>query len=580
MSELTYCQAVSRARPNMRVQRTLGGPLWPRRSLLAVAASLSLFVGGPPALGQQFQEHVTVGAVQVRVFAVDAAGKPVDDLKPEDLTLRVDGHVVPIDTLAREETPGSPITEPTPTRGKPIARATAPEPGVAPTVALMVVVDESTTGFLSRKEALAQLVRFVETDARASQFLVATYGRGSLRLDLPWTTDHARVVSVLRKLRHHLTYEAVPTGKLTSQTNVAEFHMLRLRLEAALMQALAMFPDGPMERQLLIVTGGRTLAPVLDVAGTLAGEDGSSSHGASITTGGEMMVPDASAVDAPDDPLGMNAPDGQLGSGGFELWSLVVGGALSQVGNRALEAKAIERDVALVPISTSHMEPVGYGDVASKWNKRVSGLSAEIATNQALWGLARETGGGSMILGGKAAAELARRSERPAYLLSFRYGPGEAGRFHSLRLTSNRPGVSLEYRRGFRIRTTDERILDMVVTQFVMPAEGANALSLSASLGPGRVAADHTLLTLRFSPPAGIGVDRPRAVEVVAVGRDADGAWTQPVRWAGEASAFGGGPYEVKIELGIALGSFVWSVGLRDEATSLDGYAMAPASKR
>jgi VWFA-related protein len=541
----------------------------------AVAIGVLFFAASPGAFGQQFQEHVTVGAVQVRVFALDAAGKPVEDLKPEDLTLRVDGHAVPIDTLALEEIPKPPMAQPAPERGQPISRATAPEPRIAPGVALMIVVDESTTGFPTRKEALAQLMRFVEADTRASQFLVATYGRGSLALDLPWTTDHARVVSVLRRLRDHLTYEAVPTGKLTSQTNVAEFHMLRVRLQAALMQALAMFPDGPMERQLLIVTGGRTLAPALDVAGTLAGADGKG-VGTDAGTG-----PDTGAVDAPDDPLGMNAPDGQLGNGGFELWSLVVGGALSQLDNRALEAKAIERDVALVPISTSHMDPVGYGDVASKWNKRVSGLSAEVATNQALWSLARETGGGSMILGGKAAAELARRSERAAYLLSFRYGPGEAGRFHTIRLTSNRPGISLEYRRGFRIRTADERILDTVVTRFVMPANGTNALSLSASLGPGHLAGDHTLLTLRFSPPAGVGADGPRTVEVVAVGRDADGTWTQPVRWFGEAirAGRGGGAYEVKLELAIAPGPRVWSVGLRDELTSLDGYAMTPAPR-
>jgi hypothetical protein len=119
-----------------------------------------------------------------------------------------------------------------------------------------------------------------------------------------------------------------------------------------------------------------------------------------------------------------------------------------------------------------------------------------------------------------------------------------------------------------------------VFTQFVMPADGANALSLAASVDRGRVAADHTLLALRFSPPGGIGVGRPRAVEVVAVGRDAEGTWTQPVRWSGEATGSGGGVYEVKIELGIAPGSFGWSVGLRDNLTSLDGYATVPAPKR
>jgi hypothetical protein len=544
-----------------------------------VAASIGFLVcgGKDPAFGQQFREHVTVGAVQIRLFAVDGAGRRIDDLKPEDLILRVDGRVVPIDTLALEKTPEPPTT-PSRAEGHAADEAPARAPSAAPTAALMIVVDESTTSIPIRKEALAQLMRFVETDTRASRLLVATYRLGSLRLDMPWTTDRARVLSTLKRLRDHPTIQSAPTGILTARTNVAEFQMLRVRLQTALMQALAMFPDGPIERQLLIVTGGRTLASPLDIAGTLAGEGGSS-PGRSVGTGGEA-APDSSAVDSPDDPLGMNAPGGQLGSGGFELWSLVVGGALSNLDNRALEVKAIERDVELLPIATSYMNPDSYGDVTSKRSKRVAGLSAEVATNQALWGLARETGGGSVILAGKVAAELAHRSERVAYLLSFRYGSGEVGRFHTVRLTSNRPGVSLEYRRGFRIRTVEERMLDTVVTQFVTPADDAGALSLSVSVGPGQSPADLTLLTLRFSPPAGIRAHEPRAVEVVALGRDVDGTWTEPVRWSGEATPSGDGVFEVRIELGIAPGSYLWSVGLRDDPTSLDGYAMAPASKR
>jgi VWFA-related protein len=537
----------------------------------AFAFVFPLVCGGNPAVvGQQFQEHVTVDAVQIRVFAVGASGARIEDLKREDLTLRVDGRVMLIETLVLEDTPEPPAS-PSLAASRAGAEAEVVAPHAAPAAALMIVVDESTTSIPIRKEALGQLMRFVETDGRTLQVLVATYRLGSLRPDLPWTTDRARVVSTLRRLRDHPTIQSTPTGMLTSRTNVAEFEMLRVRLQVALMQALAMFPDGRMERQLLLVTGGRTLASALDVAGTLA-------DGRSVGTSGKN-VPDSSAVDAPDDPLGMNAPDGLLGNGGFELWSLVVGGALANLDNRALKAKAIERDVALVPIATSYMNPGGYGDVASKRSKQVSGLSAEVATNQALWDLARETGGGSVILAGKAAAQLARRSERAAYLLSFRYRSSEAERFHTIRLTSNRPSVLLEYRRGFQIRTVDERILDTVVTQFAMRADDANALSLVASVEPGRVVADHTLLTLRFSPPGGIGVGQPRAVKVVAVGRDTDGTWTQPVRWSGEAADSGDGVYEVKVELTIAPGSFAWSVGLRDELTSLDGYTIVPATK-
>ena len=121
-------------------------------------------------------------------------------------------------------------------------------------------------------------------------------------------------------------------------------------------------------------------------------------------------------------------------------------------------------------------------------------------------------------------------------------------------------------------------MLDTLFAQLVLPDEKANDLSLAASLAPGGAAGDHTLLTLRFSPPAESAAPASRTVELVAVGRDADGTWTRPVRWSGEATA-ANGAYEVKIELAITPGSRVWSVGLRDTLTSLDGYAVGGAAE-
>jgi VWFA-related protein len=515
-----------------------------------------------PAFGQQVREQVTVDAVQIRVLAVNGAGAVVEDLAPGDLTLRVDGQIVPIDALALESGPERTVIRAPTTAVPPAPAATDPAPGAASPGAVMILVDESTVNIPLRKEALGQLAEFVAMDARASRFFIASYSLGSLRLDLPWTDDRARVLSTLRKLRDHPT-----VGGWLPPTTVLEFQMLRARLQTALMQALAMFPDGPMTKQLLLVTGGGTLAPLLDVSGAVVGKNESTS-GAPPGRGGDT-VPDPGAVDVLDEPLG----------NGFELWSLAVGGALAQGDNRALQAKAIERDVALVPIATSRIDPVGYGDVARKGRSQVSGLSAQLSTNQALWGLARETGGGSLMLSGKAAGELARRSARAAYLMSFRYGSGGAGRFHKVELTSNRPGVSLEYRRGFRIRTADERMIDAVFAQLVMPDPGANALALAASVAPSPKSTARTLLTLRFSPPGEPGAGAPRAVDVVAVGRDAHGNWTQPARWSGKATA-GNGVYGVEIELGIAPGSRAWSIGLRDSLTTVEGYALAAPPKR
>lgn len=522
---------------------------------------LLLGTGTGDVAAQRVRETVAVNAVQIRVSAADAAGRPLRDLAAGDLSLRVDGHPVPIDSFELEQRPGAVGLE----DSSQAAGSSALRVGRTGTLAIAIVIDESTSAIPIRKDALNQLLGFVDQGSIDREFLVCSYRLGSIRLDQSWTTQIDSVRSTLRRLRDHPTVENSPTGVLTSRTSVLEFQMLRSRLLTALMQVIAMFPDGPVSRQLILITGGKTLASVLDLSGTLTNENTSN---AGFRSGNPAStVPDPSAVDTPAQPFG----------DGFELWGRAVGGAMSRSGNADLVAKALERDITLVPVVTSSPDAAGAIDVERRTSagskNQTSGLSAQLSANQALWGLARETGG-TLLLAGSAGTQLAGLADRASYLLSFRDEAAEPGRLHSVEIASSRPGVVLEYRRGFRVRSPEERALDKVFANFVVPSSSDDALSLSVSVSPAKTAGPpRTTMALRFSPPLEDASPPTRLVEVVAVGKAADGTWTLPVRWSGQAYEAQPGRYEARIELGVAPGSRVWSVALRDLATSLEGYA-------
>jgi VWFA-related protein len=534
--------------------------------LIGIAAVALQVFPARGAFAQDVRERVTVDAVQIRVTASDSSGNPVRDLSAADLTLEVDGQPVPIDSIALEGAAVAASPE------GPAGTRLAVSGGTAepPLSAFAIVVDESTTAM--RKQAFRGLVEFLDGDYPFERtYLVCTYRRGSLRVDQPWTTNSGTTRATLKRLRDHPTIDFNPDGFLTSRTSLLEFQMMRSRLLTALMQVMAMFPDGPARRQLVLVTGGKTLASPLDVYDTLVeGDSEPKVIGGSRSDG---TVPDPMAMDTLVEPF----------RDGFELWSRAVGGVAARAGNGDLLAKAMERDVALIPVAASTLGNPGYVDPGRKMlnssGNRSTSLSAQLSANQALWGLARETGSGSVLLAGEAGRMLAELGHRAAYLMSFRYRPPEAGRLHKVELATRRPGISLDYRRGFRIRSAEERVLDSVVAHLALPPVTPDPLSLVASVSASKTeGGPRATMTLRYVPPAP-GLSR-RPVELIAVGKAADGSWTTPVRWRGEAVSVRSDVSEVRVEMAVEPNAFLWSIGLRDLLTSVDGYALVSSKKR
>jgi hypothetical protein len=193
--------------------------------------------------------------------------------------------------------------------------------------------------------------------------------------------------------------------------------------------------------------------------------------------------------------------------------------------------------------------------------------------------IAEDTGGEPVLVPKKTAARLAEIEDRASYSMTFRDPGAGDHRSHRIELASGRSGVHLDYRHGYRFPTPEERMLDGVVARFLQPRREGNPLSLSASLSPAvsNKGRSVTRLSIHYSPPIATGETGDRDVTLLAVGEDAQGTRTEPIRWTGTARRRDGGDFEAALDLGAPAGAFTWSLGVRDDPTGLVTYVLSPA---
>ena len=230
------------------------------RRFAAVALLPAWSVFAPPLGAQVVREKVAVEVLTVRLSASDRSGRPVEDLSPADLVLRVDEKPVAIETFGRSagahsNSEGDPAASAAPTPRLP------PEPR-RPTRTL-VFADEGDTESVDRRVVYEQLERVFEgagADPRR-EIMVARFAGGRLEVTCPWTDRSDRAVSALRALRGSPAMNSMPSasGLPGSGTPAIWIQTYQERLHQALLEALAAFPDDPADRQLLLVTGGTAL---------------------------------------------------------------------------------------------------------------------------------------------------------------------------------------------------------------------------------------------------------------------------------------------------------------------------------
>lgn len=178
------------------VARSGGGLAALALAVAAVAAALGS--EEPPPADVGLRERVAVELVLVDVVVLDRKDRTVPGLSAHDFELRVDGDLVPIETLDAR-CPGGAIEDP---RGGEGRAAQTHVPGAGRVV---LAFDWRHMGFASRTrlsnhDAIRSAARALESGAVvADEIMVVSIGDG-LRVELPFTSDRQAVLRAIRRL--------------------------------------------------------------------------------------------------------------------------------------------------------------------------------------------------------------------------------------------------------------------------------------------------------------------------------------------------------------------------------------------
>lgn len=508
-----------------------------------LALILGLAAGSWPAasVAQTVREKAEIQVVTVRVTARDHSGKPVEDLAAVDLTLSVDGRKVAIDTLSREtraSNAGSSTQAVASAAGAPIApaatvsaRAAPAPPSAARQMALLL--DESEAKSFDRRDVDDQLTKFLEQPGAAPRrILLARFDGSRLVVESPWSDSAAGALDAIARIRRHPTAERLSgtSDLMGTRTSLEELDANRSRLCRALLETLALFPPEGGERQLVFSTGGTALMHSMDVADYLDKERLAQEQ-SSIP-----RSPQFEQFDAKQQP--------ERDTSAFALWSRSVNPGHVGLTMRDVTAKAVELDVALVPIAAEPPDrdrrnmPGAFADNRTH-DSGVSGSptgttpvgtltpSYRLGVAQEMSTVASDTGGEPILLPGKTALRLAEIGDRAAYELTFR-DPISDPQLHRIELACRRAGVTLEYRRGYRIATEEDRSLDAVVARLVDRNRQGDPTVAASLADPHAEGRKLTRVTVRFTPPRESQPVEERALRFVAVGENSGATAPSP----------------------------------------------------
>ena len=168
-----------------------------------LTASAGAWAVEGPAKPQEtgLTEKVEVRLVTLDVLVLDADDRTISGLTAADFELLVDGKAVPVDTLDESCAEGG-LDEPKAVR-HPADRA----PRVAGTAPRRIawVLDYLHLGRFARESTLAQLTPLARGRALDGDEIMVAALTGGLRVEQPFTTDHARVLQTLERMERDIT---------------------------------------------------------------------------------------------------------------------------------------------------------------------------------------------------------------------------------------------------------------------------------------------------------------------------------------------------------------------------------------
>jgi VWFA-related protein len=549
-------------------------------ALLRPAMAVVLAVAAAGLLAQGVREEVRIELVRVDLRALDKKGNPVRDLTKEDFRLYVDGKLAKIEGLdpwsqvsfetVREQLPPLPgAPEPAP----------EPAPPKPPPLFLSVLVDETSISTDNRTPSIRRLdeaISRLPPDVR----LQLLYFEGKLRVGVPWTTDAAAVRKALAAPRKAGPRVGPPGGanptvfpRAAGSATVDAMMMRRFQLEAidSYQEALRHFPSEPGRKGLIVVTeGGPFLSPI---------------NVADEAIEGQVDEQQAAALYGPAAQQMLDRQERLGGDLAFESFS---GRRLSWTTQmRVLTTEANRREIALYPFRAADFSqgtwavgPRGGAEISMFDSGRSPQMTATRSFHAAgtqMEFVADETGGKALLSRGGFGDEVTRVIERrtDGYLLTFRDPTGDHVD-HEIRLESARPGLQLAYRRSYRVRPPQDRLLDEAEDALV---ERRNDNRLGAKVEIEKIGREGKQVVARlrvlYPAVAGTPIEPPPAVQVAGAVLSGEGYRSRPFQDEGPGFLLLQGEHRILsrvFELRIRPGSYIWGLAIRDVASGETSY--------
>ena len=565
--------------------------------------SLAWLVLGVAALAsaQGLRESVRVGLITVRLDVRGGDGRPLQDLKASEVRLRVDGKDVAVEGVDRVGTSGPKTAESGSVAGAPAPTA-AEAPG-APAAApptngdlyLAILLDETATNSFDRRDVHRQFESFLKARTTPGVHVMLERFDGRLRTECPWTTDTARLLEAARKMSKRTFDSRMPSPSSLADEirNGRKPKDVELQVDLAarrsfdgILQALLQFPEVPGRKGLVVVTDGTPLMAPFDLSLMLAGANVGERDIQKLRTEGKGAVDPATARMI-EDALRDEARStlSVFGAASDATWFQRMG---------AITRKALELDIAFYPVDAEAIDRGTNPGVSSKWPGRSmpgveggaalavsgSGMTARVGVAQSMGTLAEKTGGQTILVPNQLSDRLATvvSDSAAGYVLTFRDPFANDMRFHSIEIAVERPGTKVSYRRGYRVRSDDERTLDAIVANLNDPGT-ENPLHAKLTFEPVRKEAGRNIvaMTLEFPrPPEAPGSETAeRDIQVWAVCADDDGNRAKPMNRKAKARSVSGnksGPFVDALQLGLPPGPYTWSVAVKDIASGLTSY--------
>jgi VWFA-related protein len=568
------------------------------RPIRLAGAALSL-AAAAALLAQGVRESVQVGLVSVRVDVRDKDGKAIPDLTAADVKLKVDGKEVAIEGLDRigpvaattvVKTPEAPTAAPT--------LSTIPVSPAPSDLYLAILVDETASNPYDRREAFRQLETFLGRGSPGMHVQVQRFD-GQLHVECPWTTDVGAALAAAKKMGKRLQDSRLPSpSELREEIRQGrkpkdvqfQVDLYSRRSFDAILQALIRFPEVPGRRGLVVITDGTPFISPFDFAMMFSDSDANSRDDRSLRAEALRAQGETAAAKQIEDALAQQAlaTFSDAGPGQNTAWNRWMA---------LLTSKALELDIAFYPMDSEEPDRGTNPSAGSKWPGRSmpgvvgggssvpvagSGMTSRMPVIQSMMALADITGGQAILVPRKAGDGLSDIATRPPseYMLTFKDPFPADAKYHKVEITIARAGARVSYRKGYRVRSEEERILDSVVAGLAEPPQGRNPLSARAEMNVLREDGGRKIVEMRleYTPAEAPGARaEERDLDVWAVCTDDAGNRAKPIHRqvrATRAPAGSAFAYQDSFQLGLPAGPYTWSLALKDRPTGAVSYVV------